>query len=195
MHAAGQRDPGRPGRAAWRVPRTAVRIRGHALGGAAGRLCGRAAPAPARAHGYALSSALEAEAPGLLQSLADSGARAAAQPARTSACLPQLARTALHAETPTRAGCGAAGLAASLGTGTSLMLTVAHELLHSPRAVDKAMCNLLLSAAGYMHWGCSHLAHHRMVRPALQHPDPNPHALGLLPPGAPPHDALRFATP
>ncbi|KAK9837326.1 hypothetical protein WJX81_006410 [Elliptochloris bilobata] len=70
------------------------------------------------------------------------------------------------------AGCAAAphvhplalmGLAASLGTGTSLMLTVAHELLHSPRALDKAMCNLLLSAAGYMHWSCSHLAHHRKV--------------------------------
>ena len=25
------------------------------------------------------------------------------------------------------------------------MLTVAHELLHSPRALDKAMCNLLLA--------------------------------------------------
>ena len=66
--------------------------------------------------------------------------------------------------------CAAAGLAASLGTGTSLMLTVAHELLHSPRALDKAMCNLLLSAAGYMHWSCSHLAHHRMARPAPHPP-------------------------
>ena len=65
----------------------------------------------------------------------------------------------------------AAGLAASLGTGTSLMLTVAHELLHSPRALDKAMCNLLLSAAGYMHWSCSHLAHHRMARARPHHLD------------------------
>ena len=31
------------------------------------------------------------------------------------------------------------------------------------------MCNLLLSMAGFMHWSCSHLAHHRKARPAL-HP-------------------------
>ena len=55
---AGQRDPGRPGRAARRVPRAAVRLCGHALGGAAVRLRGRAAPAPARAHGCALGLGL-----------------------------------------------------------------------------------------------------------------------------------------
>ena len=40
---------------------------------------------------------------------------------------------------------------------------MAHELLHSIRPLDKALSNILLCSVGYMHWTCSHLAHHRNV--------------------------------
>lgn len=43
---------------------------------------------------------------------------------------------------------------------------MAHELLHSVRPLDKALSNILLCSVGYMHWTCSHLAHHRNVRPS-----------------------------
>ena len=58
-----------------------------------------------------------------------------------------------------------AGLALSLGCEGGLLFTVAHELLHSTRPLDKALSNVLLCSVGYMHWTCSHLAHHRNVRP------------------------------
>ena len=57
-----------------------------------------------------------------------------------------------------------AGLALSLGCEGGLLFTVAHELLHSVRPLDKALSNILLCSVGYMHWTCSHLAHHRNVR-------------------------------
>lgn len=44
---------------------------------------------------------------------------------------------------------------------------MAHELLHSVRPLDKALSNVLLCSVGYMHWTCSHMAHHRNVRPPL----------------------------
>lgn len=56
-----------------------------------------------------------------------------------------------------------AGLAFSLGCEGGLLFTVAHELLHSVRPLDKALSNLLLCSVGYMHWTYSHLAHHRNV--------------------------------
>ena len=59
-----------------------------------------------------------------------------------------------------------AGLALSLGCEGGLLFTVAHELLHSVRPLDKALSNILLCSVGYMHWTCSHLAHHRNVRPS-----------------------------
>ena len=59
-----------------------------------------------------------------------------------------------------------AGLAFSLGCEGGLLFTVAHELLHSLRPLDKALSNLLLCSVGYMHWTYSHLAHHRNVRAA-----------------------------
>ncbi|CAK0787090.1 hypothetical protein CVIRNUC_010306 [Coccomyxa viridis] len=55
------------------------------------------------------------------------------------------------------------GLALSLGCEGGLLFTVAHELLHSVRPLDKALSNILLCSVGYMHWTCSHLAHHRNV--------------------------------
>ncbi|BDA50515.1 Alkane 1-monooxygenase 2 [Coccomyxa sp. Obi] len=55
------------------------------------------------------------------------------------------------------------GLAFSLGCEGGLLFTVAHELLHSQRPLDKALSNLLLCSVGYMHWTYSHLAHHRNV--------------------------------
>ena len=60
-----------------------------------------------------------------------------------------------------------AGLALSLGCEGGLLFTVAHELLHSTRPLDKGLSNVLLCSVGYMHWTCSHLAHHRNVSPAL----------------------------
>lgn len=60
-----------------------------------------------------------------------------------------------------------AGLAFSLGCEGGLLFTVAHELLHSIRPLDKALSNLLLCSVGYMHWTYSHLAHHRNVRHRL----------------------------
>ena len=62
-----------------------------------------------------------------------------------------------------------AGLALSLGCEGGLLFTVAHELLHSTRPLDRALSNVLLCSVGYMHWTCSHLAHHRNVRPLLSH--------------------------
>ena len=59
-----------------------------------------------------------------------------------------------------------AGLALSLGCEGGLLFTVAHELLHSVRPLDKALSKILLCSVGYMHWTCSHLAHHRNVRPS-----------------------------
>lgn len=58
-----------------------------------------------------------------------------------------------------------AGLAFSIGCEGGLLFTVAHELLHSLRPLDKALSNVLLCSVGYMHWTLSHLAHHRNVRP------------------------------
>ncbi|CAL5229287.1 g12584 [Coccomyxa viridis] len=55
------------------------------------------------------------------------------------------------------------GLALSLGCEGGLLFTVAHELLHSTKPLDKALSNVLLCSVGYMHWTCSHLAHHRNV--------------------------------
>jgi len=62
-----------------------------------------------------------------------------------------------------------AGLALSLGCEGGLLFTVAHELLHSVKPLDKALSNVLLCSVGYMHWTCSHLAHHRNVSP-YKHP-------------------------
>ena len=63
-----------------------------------------------------------------------------------------------------------AGLALSLGCEGGLLFTVAHELLHSIRPLDKALSNILLCSVGYMHWTCSHLAHHRNVN-SLENPE------------------------
>ena len=62
-----------------------------------------------------------------------------------------------------RSCCFGAGLALSLGCEGGLLFTVAHELLHSTKPLDKALSNVLLCSVGYMHWTCSHLAHHRNV--------------------------------
>ena len=58
-----------------------------------------------------------------------------------------------------------AGLALSLGCEGGLLFTVAHELLHSTRPLDKTLSNVLLCSVGYMHWTCSHHAHHKNVGP------------------------------
>ncbi len=47
---------------------------------------------------------------------------------------------------------------------------MAHELLHSTKPLDKALSNVLLCSVGYMHWTCSHLAHHRNVSPPMSWP-------------------------
>ena len=66
-----------------------------------------------------------------------------------------------------------AGLALSLGCEGGLLFTVAHELLHAQRPLDRALSNLLLCSVGYMHWTNSHIAHHSNVEP--------PSLLSLLP--------------
>ena len=55
---------------------------------------------------------------------------------------------------------------------------MAHELLHSVRPLDKALSNILLCSVGYMHWTCSHLAHHRNVRPSCSLWDSTMHLRG-----------------
>ena len=60
-----------------------------------------------------------------------------------------------------------AGLALSLGCEGGLLFTVAHELLHSTRSQARAPSNVPLCVVRYRRWTCSHLAHHRNVRPLL----------------------------
>ena len=54
-----------------------------------------------------------------------------------------------------------------MGCAGSLIFTVAHELLHSPAKVDKALASLGLMPLAYMHWVPSHIAHHCNVRSLL----------------------------
>lgn len=57
------------------------------------------------------------------------------------------------------------GIALTLGLlNGGLGITVAHELLHKPKVVDKAMAHMLLTNVGYLHWANEHLVgHHRHV--------------------------------
>ena len=64
-----------------------------------------------------------------------------------------------------------AGLLSSMGCAGSLIFTVAHELLHSPAKVDKALASLGLMPLAYMHWVPSHIAHHCNVCSLTPSPD------------------------
>ena len=50
-----------------------------------------------------------------------------------------------------------------MGSGSAIMFSVAHDLLHSKDPVERALASSLLCTAGYMHWTLSHLAHHVKV--------------------------------
>lgn len=53
----------------------------------------------------------------------------------------------------------------TLGCGVSngILFTVAHELLHHPKRLDKFLATILLSICCYNHWQVSHLLHHVKV--------------------------------
>lgn len=55
------------------------------------------------------------------------------------------------------------GSVLSLGTANSMAFTVAHELLHSPRAFERVLSSILLIPNVYMHWTRAHLQHHAWV--------------------------------
>ena len=59
--------------------------------------------------------------------------------------------------------CEPAGLALSMGSGSGIMFSVAHDLLHSKDPMERFLASSLLCTAGYMHWTLSHLAHHVKV--------------------------------
>jgi alkane 1-monooxygenase len=60
------------------------------------------------------------------------------------------------------------GAIASVGvTGGAIGITVAHELIHRPSRVDRALGGLLLVMVSYLHWAIEHVAgHHRRVATA-----------------------------
>ncbi len=55
------------------------------------------------------------------------------------------------------------GLTLSLGVGSSMSFTVAHELLHSTDEFERNLSAILLLPNFYMHWGRAHLQHHAHV--------------------------------
>jgi alkane 1-monooxygenase len=55
-------------------------------------------------------------------------------------------------------------LIVSQGVLGGLAFTVAHELLHGPGPLDATLSAALLVPMFYMHWSCSHLAHHLKAR-------------------------------
>ena len=51
-----------------------------------------------------------------------------------------------------------------MGSGSAIMFSVAHDLLHSKDPRERLLASSLLCTAGYMHWTLSHLAHHVKAR-------------------------------
>lgn len=55
------------------------------------------------------------------------------------------------------------GVAVSCGVAGGILFTVAHELLHGARKLDRLLASAMLAFVFYMHWMDSHLAHHVKV--------------------------------
>ena len=55
------------------------------------------------------------------------------------------------------------GIVLSCGTANGIAFTVAHELVHGHKKIDKILSNALLATLCYMHWSKSHLIHHVKV--------------------------------
>lgn len=55
------------------------------------------------------------------------------------------------------------GIIISCGVSDGIAFTVAHELTHGRKTIDKICANILLACVCYMHWSKSHLIHHVKV--------------------------------